>query len=316
MATLNLSNLTNYVNENSGILLKESVNTGRTFEYITIQSGVKYADSLNIMTSELIAIPAVCGAISPTGSVTLSQRTLNVSFVEIPESVCLIDFTSKWTNQLERAGSNQEGMIPTFEELYVADKIEKIAQKAEDLFWRGSPSGTYGTGLTVATGILEILENTSATASVIGATATGALTTATAIDVVDQLIGLIPNDVQNANDLTLFMSEANFRVLMRALRNANYFAGYDGVAGPTWVLENFTNTNVRIVGTRGLVGRNEMILTPASNLYLGTDSFGELVNGDTFKIWYENKDDMVYFRSKFKIGAQVAFPQYVVIKNS
>jgi hypothetical protein len=129
------------------------------------------------------------------------------------------------------------------------------------------------------------------------------------------MIAVIPNDVLEANDLTLFMSHANFRTLMRALRDANYFVAYDGQQH-TFVLENYTNTNVKVVATRGLVGRNEMVLTPASNLYFGTDSFGEARNGDGFQFWYDIRDNITYFRAKLKVGAQVAFPQYVVIKNS
>jgi hypothetical protein len=103
---------------------------------------------------------------------------------------------------------------------------------------------------------------------------------------------------------------------MNALRNNNYFFGYDGVAGHTWVLENYTNTNVRIVATRGLNGRNEMVLTPSANLFFGTDSFGEARNGDGFQFWYDIRDNITYFRAKLKVGAQVAFPSYIVIKNS
>ena len=200
--------------------------------------------------------------------------------------------------------------------MYLANKVEKIGQLVEDIFWKGSVNSTYGGGnLALCNGILEVLENTSATASVIAATATGALTPATALDVVDNMIAQIPNDVLEASDLTLFMSHSNFRILMKALRDKNYFYGYDG-QGHTWVLDNYTNTNVKVVATRGLNGLNEMVLTPASNLYFGTDSFGEARNGDGFQFWYDVRDNITYFRAKLKVGAQVAFPQYVVIKNS
>jgi hypothetical protein len=317
MATLNLANLTKYTDQLSGILLKESVLVGTTFDYISIQTGIKYADSINILTNTLTAAAGGCGTISPTGSTTLSQRDIQVCPIKVEESICVDDFEQYWIGQLAREGSYNEFAPEAFNQLYLANKVEKVGQLVEDLFWRGSVNSTYGGGnLALCNGILEILENTSATQSVItGITYSGALTVATALDAVDSMIAVIPNDVLEANDLTLFMSHANFRTLMRALRDANYFVAYDGQQH-TFVLENYTNTNVKVVATRGLVGRNEMVLTPASNLYFGTDSFGEARNGDGFQFWYDIRDNITYFRAKLKVGAQVAFPQYVVIKNS
>lgn len=317
MATLNLANLTKYTDQLSGILLKESVLVGSTFDYISIQTGIKYADSINILTNSLTAAAGGCGTISPAGSTTLSQRDIQVCPIKVEESVCVDEFEQYWIGQLAKEGSYNEFAPEAFNQLYLSNKVEKIGQLVEDLFWRGSVDSTYGGGnLALCNGMLHILENTSATSSVVtGVTYSGALTVDTAIDAVDSMIALIPNDVLEANDLTLFMSYANFRTLMRALRNANYFVAYDGQQH-TFVLENYTNTNVRIVATRGLLGRNEMVLTPASNFYFGTDSFGEARNGDGFQFWYDIRDNITYFRAKLKVGAQVAFPQYVVIKNS
>lgn len=317
MATLNLSNLTKYTNELSGILLKESVLVGSTFDFISIQSGIKYADSINLLTNTLTAAAGGCGTISPAGSTVLSQREITVSPIKIEESLCVDEFEQYWVGQLAKESSYNEFAPESFNQLYLANKVEKIGQYVEDAFWKGSPTSRYGASFALNTGILEILTNTSATSSVVtGVTYSGALTVANAIDAVDSMIALIPTDVLEANDLTLFMSHANFRTLTRALRDANYYFGFDGQNKAVWVIENYTNTNVRIVATRGLNGRNEMVLTPASNLYFGTDSFGEARNGDGFQFWYDQRDNITYFRAKLKVGAQVAFPAYVVIKTA
>jgi hypothetical protein len=321
MATLNLASLTKYTDQLSGILLKESVLVGTTFDYISIQTGVKYADSINILTNTLTAAAGGCGTISPTGSTTLSQRDIQVSPIKVEESVCVDEFEQYWIGMLAKEGSYNEFAPQAFNELYLANKVEKIGQLVEDIYWKGSPSvralipGSGAGNFALSTGILDILLYTSATNSTVAATASGALTLATALNVVDNMIAQIPNDVLAAEDLTIFMSHANFRVLMNALRQGNYFTQYDGQRAHTWVLDNYTNTNVRIVATRGLNGTNIMVLTPSSNLYFGTDSFGEARNGDGFQFWYDIRDNITYFRSKLKVGAQVAFPQYVVIKK-
>jgi hypothetical protein len=322
MATLNLGNLTKYTDQLSGILLKESVLVGTTFDYISIQSGVKYADSINILTNSLTAAAGGCGTISPAGSTTLSQRSISVSPIKVEESICVDEFEQYWIGQLAKEGSYNEFAPEAFNQLYLANKVEKIGQLVEDMFWKASPSvralipGSGSGNLALASGILDTLLYTSATSSTVGATATGALTLATALNVVDNMIAQVPNDVLATEDLTLFMSHANFRVLMNALRQGNYFVQYDGQKSHTWVLDNYTNTNVRIVATRGLNATDIMVLTPSSNLYFGTDSFGEARNGDGFQFWYDIRDNITYFRAKLKVGAQVAFPQYVVIKSA
>ena len=317
MATLNLGSLTKYTDQLSGILLKEAVLVGNTFDFISVQSGIKYADSINILNNTLTAAAGGCGTISPTGSTTLTQRDITVCPVKVEESICVDEFEQYWVGQLAKEGSYNEFAPEAFNQLYLANKVEKVGQFVEDIFWKGSVNSTYGGGnLALCNGILHILEGTSATNSVISTTYSGAFTTANSLTIVDDMIANLPNDVLDANDLTLFVSHANFRVLMNTLRNNNYFFGYDGVTGHTWVLENYTNTNVRVVATRGLNGRNEAVLTPASNLFFGTDSFGEARNGDGFQFWYDIRDNITYFRAKLKVGAQVAFPQYVVIKAS
>lgn len=312
MSTLNLTQLQQYVNELSGILLKESILAGNTFKYISIQTGIKYADVINTLTSNLVVKAGGCGPISPQGTVTLSQREIKVCPMMVEESICVDEFEKYWIGQLAKTGSYNTSAPEEFNKLYVANKVEKISQFMEDLFWKGSTSGTYGGGnLELCDGILHILENTSASTQVTSITTTGPLTVANAMSVIDDMIAAIPNDVLDSDDLTIFLSYANYRTLMNALRNANYFVTYDGQKH-TWVLENYTNTNVRVVATRGLIGRNEIVLTPSSNLFLGVDAIDD---PESFQFWYEKKDNMVYFRAKFKMGAQVAFPQYVVIKN-
>ena len=169
MATLNLSNLTKYTDQLSGILLKESVLVGTTFDYISIQTGVKYADSINILTNSLTAAAGGCGTISPAGSTTLSQRSISVSPIKVEESVCVDEFEQYWIGMLAKEGSYNEMAPEVFNQLYLANKVEKIGQLVEDMFWKASPSsralipGSGSGNLALSTGILDVLLYTSAT---------------------------------------------------------------------------------------------------------------------------------------------------------
>lgn len=318
---IDLSALTKYTDELAVSLIRKSVLEGRTIETgISIQPDVKYKAALNIMSSDLTALATACG-ISPTGSVVLSQRDLEVCPITVFEDVCLNDLEQYWTGKLMSRGSYNE-TIP-FEQLYTEDKVAKIQALQEDLFWKGSKNGNDVTGQGVATGnltlcdgVLDILQFTSATNSVIIASTTASYSATTAIGIVDTII----NDfTANASDalgepnLNIYMSYANFNLLTQAIRNAGgsgYFH-YDANQGD-YVLRGYLGTNFNVWAVRGLNGSNRIVATPASNLFKGVDLMNDY---EAFEVFYERKDDKVYFRSKWKQGAQIAFPEFVVLYN-
>lgn len=312
MATINLASLTKYTDQLSQELVRESVLMGNTLESgVSVITGVKYKDALNILSGALTLQAGGCGAISPTGSAALSQRDVEVCPIKVEESVCLNEFEQYWIGQLMRDGSYNESTPNAFNEIFTADRIAKIQQKIEDIFWLGSTSNHYSNSLTFCNGIMEILEYTSATNSVIdGSTYSGALTISNAITVVDDMVSAIPTDIIAADDLVLYMSYANFRTYIKALRANNYYHIADGQVAQSNFEVTHPGTNVLVKAVKGLVGSNKMVLTTASNLVFATDLTNDF---EAFQFWYEKKDDIVYFRSKWKQGAQVYFPQYVVL---
>jgi hypothetical protein len=312
---INLSSLTKYTDQLSQDLVRESVLMGNTLESgISVITSVKYKEALNILSGALTLQAGGCGAISPTGSAALSQRDVEVCPIKVEESVCHDEFEQYWTGKLMRDGSYNETAPNAFNEIYTSDRIAKIQQKVEDIFWLGSKINRYSNGLTLCNGVMEILEGTSATASVVNGSGTysGALTVGNAINIVDGMIDVIPADILAADDLILYMSYANFKTYIKALRAQNYFHIADGQVAQSNFEVNHPGTNVLVKAVKGLVGSNKMILTTASNLVFATDLMNDY---EAFQFWYEKKDDIVYFRAKWKQGAQVYFPQYIVKYN-
>jgi len=89
---LNLASLTKYTDQLATDLIYKSILRGRTFDTgVTIQTNVKFADALNLMTSDLIGIAGGSCGYSATGSVTLSQRSLEVCPITVFENNCLND---------------------------------------------------------------------------------------------------------------------------------------------------------------------------------------------------------------------------------
>lgn len=325
MATIDLSGLTKYTDQLSQSLIREAVLMPSSFDYVRKITNVPYSTAVNIMNSTLIAKAGGCGAFSATGSVPLKQVELRVCPMKVEENICNDDLKQYWLGQKMPNGSYVEDLSPAeFAQVYTADKVDKLSALIEDYFWVGSTSNHYSNGLTLCNGILEKLEYTSMTSSTIdgnaisGTTSTysGALNVSTAIAVIDNMINNLTSsstgkNILKSGKLVLFMDYVNFNTLVRALRNVNYFhtnIGQESVGAGRWEFD-FPGQPIKIVAVKGLPS-TKMVLTTSDNFIFGTDNESDYSN---FKIWYDVNDDEVRFRSKFKIGATIAFPQYVVL---
>ncbi len=323
-AVIDYSGLSTYTDQLTQPIVRELVLQGTTFDYITIIEGVDNVTALNIETSTLIPITGNCvSVLNATGSVALTQRNITSCLISVVESLCGDLQKQYWLGKLMDKGSYGETITPKmFAEAYTADKVAKIAANVEDLFWKGAVSGTYSASLNACNGLFYVLDSTAATSSVITTTYSGALTTANALTVIDDMIRLMNTsaaDVLTQPDLTIFMNYGDFNTLLVALRNANYFhftPGQDPKAINQVADNSFLypgHSNLRVVATRGIQGLNKIVLSPASNLVAGFDSFNDSTN---FKIWYSQDFDLVNLRAKWRQGANVYFPQYIVYKRS
>ena len=298
---LDLASMTKYTNEHSSALIKEAILKGRTVEVATVQGGVKYSATVNRLSSSLTAQAGACGWNS-AGDTVLDQRTISVSAIKINEAICLNDLEEYYTSTMMNPGSYNEE-IP-FEQMFAENKAEAIQSLVEDLIWKGNTS--TGTGnLALADGFIKLLDA--------DATVTGSYTIATfandVIDKVDEAIAKLPDNVLGLGDLTVMMSYADYRTYAKALRDANLYHYSGAESQEDAFTQMHPGSNVKVMAVKGLAGSNRFIVTPASNLIVGTDL---LSDAEDFRIFYSQDNDEVRFISKFKLGVQVAFIENVV----
>jgi hypothetical protein len=299
--SLNLAGLTAYVDQEKLPLIKKSILKGRTAELITVQPGIKSAAAINILGSTINAMAGACGW-NPSGSTALTQRNITVVDLQIPEAICLTDLEAYYTQKMMNPGSYNE-TIP-FEGIYAEEKADQIQALVDDLAWKGNTS--TGTGnLALVDGFIKLL---TAANGCVESAYSGSFAAGTIIDAVDDMVAKVPSDVIDLADLKLLVGYEVYRLYAKALRDANLFH-YTGAEGADFRMM-IPGTNVEIVAVRGLNNTNKAYLTPASNLYMGTDLLNDAEN---FAIWYSQDNDEVRFKAKFKMGVQVAFPEFVVI---
>jgi len=255
---LDLTGLTAYVDENKMELIKKSILQGRTLEYVTIQPDIKSSATINILDSTLVGQAGACG-FNSDGDTVLSQRTLAVNKIKVNESICVDKLEAFYTQKMMNAGSYNE-TIP-FEQMYSEDKSEKIANMIENILWKGDTTGSGN--IALADGLLKVID---AEAGVVDGNPS-AITVATGIvasnvvDIVDGMVDLIPADIIDADDLTVYMGYDKYRTYAKALRDANLFH-YTGAEDQGQEFSQMVpGTNVRVTAFKGLNGTNRIILS-------------------------------------------------------
>jgi hypothetical protein len=299
----NLSSLSTYTDEVGGELMRKAILEGETAKIIKVQPGVKGSQAINLLDSTLVVQDGACGW-SSSGQTTYTQRDITVCQYKVNEALCPQDLNDYWLGQLLTPGSYNE-TVP-FEEQISILKTQQISQYIENQIWGASSASTCFSGFK------ELLAS-GATATVgksgnVIVTGTTAISSTNALAQVDLLVEAIPDDVVNRTDWVVFMSHANYRKYLINYRTANYYH-----FNPEDSYQNFKTfhpaTNILVHPVGGLNNSNLLVLAPAGYMVLGVDLMSD---SETLKMFYSVDFDEVRLRSNFKVGVQIAWPQYII----
>lgn len=302
---LNVSALADFNNQVAGELIVRSVYEGATMQHLTIKEGVKHQEPLNLFDVDLVVQGGTC-VTTASGSLIASQRNITVTPRTSYDGICLKDMDVKYLGiSALNAGSYNE----TFA---LADAYGRMLvnqfMKNNDIWLWGNRSGSASPGLGFFT-------STANTGVVAPSSITGsAFASNNALTVIDTLIENLNADVADRDDLTVFMSVANFRKYVTALRSANsFYFDPSSITNRQGVLEMiYPFQNVKVVGTTGLQGSDRVTLMPARYAVVGTDLLSDFTE---FQLWYDINTDQLKHRISTKLGVQVAYPEYIVSNN-
>jgi len=296
-----VSGLTDFNNEMAGELVVKAILGGSTVEYATVKEGVKYKEPINLFEVDLDIADGRGCVTNTAGTASFTQRDIEVCQRSSHDGLCLRDLDTKYVGAMQPAGSYNESMTLIAE---YSDQIVKGFQKANDSFiWQADSSGT-----DCVDGLNLIITGSTSGVVVAG---TDALTTSNIGDMIDEQLAALADDVQDREDLTTFMSIANFRKYITWLRNENNYH-YDPAA-----VENRGNlmeimhpfANLKVVGVSGLNGSQRMVTGPAKHIVVGTDLLSDFSD---FQLWYDINGDQLKHRVVTKLGVNIAYPEFWV----
>lgn len=296
--TLNVSGLTNYIEQKRDELFVKATAGAKSLDYVEIMTDVKWKEALGFLDSEIVlADGSVCG-FNPQGSDVFTERYIETKAVKIEKSWCYKDFEKK-VQGLEIKWQAGRETLPAEQKL-AESNMNAIQDAVERLVWRGDSN----IGLT---GWLDLATGETLSQKVTFATGT------TAIAKVDAVVAAIPTKAL-AKGVNIFMSWTNFRAYV-AEQNASCCANRPVIDSAVEDLKYIGDSRIRLVPVFGLelassAETDYIVAATEDALVYGTD----LESADNvYRLWFDEKDEKFNFRVLFKAGMAIKFPEEVVI---
>ena len=308
-----LGGLAAYADALNSDIVSEAVLTPVTMEYVNVIPGIKGTQNVNLLSETLeVQTGTNCGWTN-SGSTTFTTAAITVQALKVNQSLCLQELNTLWLGQYLNAGSYNENA--PFEQAIIDLQTKQIKRYNEDLLWNAT------SGSNTFSGFIEILTAPNFTVNggvvVPSQTAlcsvTGSTTQEKANNVlaqVDNLINSMSRDIYDRDDIMIFMSQAQFKCYITAIRNVNnfYIDSSENKLGSVYSVYH-PQTNFKVVGVPGLAGSDLIALGPQQYFLVGVDLTDD---SDSFRAWWSQDFQEVRIMVSWKLGTQIAFPQFFV----
>jgi len=297
---------TTYAGEFKEKYIAAALLSGKTLDNggMTVLPNIAFKEVLqkSVMGSDFI-VNATCDY-ADAGTLTLSERILEVEEFQVNKTECKKTFAQTWQSaEMGYSVMNQE-LPKSFADFIVQQYIAKIAEKTEQNVWQGvnATAGEFDGITTIAAANAGSLAG--------GAAVTG--TTVTASNVVTELGKVVDNVAANSpaildkEDLRIYVGNGIFQAYIRSLggfaltgsagTNDRMTQWYDG--------GGLSFDGVKIFLAPGMPA-NQMVCAQISNLYFGCGILGDLSELRLIDTSETLGDQNVRFVARWKAGVQI-----------
>jgi hypothetical protein len=237
---------------------------------LTVKANIAFKEIIKKLVTTSLVTAAGCDFV-PTSDITLTERVLTPTELQVNLQLCKYDFVEDWEAQQMGFGLGQS-LPPKFSDFLIAHVAAEVAQNTEFNIWQGDTAGATHTSFDG----FEKLIAASAAAGDIPAgqqVTAAALTSLNIIDEMSKVIDAIPAALYGKEDLFLYVPTQVAKLYVQALGGfgANGL-GANGVANmgtQWWNNGSLTINGVKIFVCPGM-SNNKMYAAQRSNLYFGT----------------------------------------------
>lgn len=303
MATENfiVTSLPEYVQNNREVLVnKFGLLGGGTRQRISIQTGVKGKDALNILDINPVLQDGAECAFTAQGTAELTNREIETAIIKVDMEFCPRKLRGTYAEYLIRINALEEGNKLPFEEYIMNYIIDSINDRIEKMMWQGDTAKTSDNTLKWIDGYLKLAGAAEGVIDV--EIASGK----TAYEAILEVYMAMPEGIL---DMTpeIYVSPALFRKFVQEMVAKNWYQIPVGAPQDEFILPG---TDVKVVKTKGLAGTQNIVGTFAKNLYYGTDMEGD---EEAIDLWYSQDDRVFKLEALWNSGVQIALPDMLVL---
>ena len=252
-----------YAGEFAGKYLGAALLSASTLDAgaVSILPNVKFKAAMKVGAFANIVRSADCDFDSTTSTLTLTEKVLTPTELQVNLQICKKELHSDW-EAAQMGFSAFDSLPPLFSDYVISRVAAEVAQATENSIWSGAAGeGTFD-------GFSTLL---AADATVVDVTGT-TVTSANVITELGKIVDAANAAVLGKEDLTLYVSNNIARAYIRALGGFATNIGANGVdnKGTTWYNGGqLTFEGINIFVAQGL-GDNKAVLAQKSNLFFGT----------------------------------------------
>lgn len=295
---LDLSGLTKYVDECNVQLIRKNVFTADSLFQLfpNWETGIKTKKKIGIISVDANLGDCACGW-SNDGNQEITERFIEVACIKSADEICDIDLIEYFTGKMIRIGAGVESLGQLYEE-FVDGIMDSIRKRTEALVWQGD-TASADDNLNKFDGIIKIIEDETPADQKITITSGSAL---------NNLLSLSTRITQNMTARGNVVAFVDPRI-SEGVWNSLFFANLYNYAASANGEERRLPNGLRLIPAEGLRGTGAVVITPLSNIVIGTDFQNDL---ERVKFWYSDDDQIWKYIIKFFLGVQIIFPDEII----
>ena len=265
---------TSYAGEFAGEYIAAALLSASTIDDggLTIKANIAFKEVIKQLATSAIVTAAGCD-FDPTSSITLTERILQPSELQVNLQLCKYDFVNDWEAQSMGYGLGQT-LPPKFSDFLIAHVASEVAQNTEFCIWQGDTAAATNNSFD---GFEKLIAASAAAGDIPAAQQVaavgGGLNAGNIIAEMSKVVDAIPAALYGKEDLFLYVGSQAAKLYVQALGGfAASGLGANGVNAQGtqwWNNGSLTISGVKIFVCPGM-SANKMFVAQRSNLYFGT----------------------------------------------
>jgi len=300
---------TTYAGEFAGEYIAAALFSASTIDDggLTVKPNIAFKEVIKRLDTGAVVSDAGCD-FNPNSSVTLTERIIQPTELQVNLQLCKKDFINDWEAQSMGYGLGQT-LPPKFSDFLVAHVANQVAQKTEQTIFTGvaANAGEYDgfETLMTADGNIPAAQDLASVA----------ITSANVIAQLSRVVNAIPTALYGKEDLFIYIPSATAKFYVEALggfaANGLGANGVNAQGTQWWNNGSLTVNGVKIFVCPGM-SADTMFAAQRSNLYFGTGLLNNLNEVKVIDMQDIDGSQNCRFVMRFTAGVQYGISEDLV----